>query len=136
LVRQGIPATVLVDSAAAALMSEGKVDLVITGGDRIAANGDTANKIGTLGLASLASRYNIPFYVAAPLSTVDRECPSGAGIPIEYRSGSEVERKAPGVGVYNPAFDVTPAELITGIVTEAGILMPPFEESIRRVVGE
>ena len=107
---------------------------MITGADRIAVNGDTANKIGTLALAVLADAFSIPFYVAAPLSTVDAGCISGDGIPIEERAASEIGRVAAGVDGYNPAFDVTPARLIRGIVTEAGILEPPYEQSIRSVL--
>ena len=133
----GIDVTLICDNTAAQVMREGRVQLVITGADRIAANGDTANKIGTYGLAVLAHAHGIPFYVAAPLSTFDVELPHGDGIPIEPRPGEEVTHTfgratAPeGVAVYNPAFDVTPAHLIAGIVTERGILKPPYEEAIR-----
>lgn len=133
----GIDVTLICDNTAAQVMREGRVQLVITGADRIAANGDTANKIGTYGLAVLAHAHGIPFYVAAPLSTFDVELPHGDGIPIEQRPGEEVTHTfgratAPeGVAVYNPAFDVTPAHLIAGIVTERGILKPPYEEAIR-----
>lgn len=135
LTRLRIPATVLVDSAAAALMHAGEVDVVVTGADRIAANGDAANKIGTLSLAQLAAQYSLPFYIAAPLSTFDATCESGDQIPIEQRNAAEVPRVATGVNVFNPAFDVTPRELIAGIVTEAGVLEPPYEESIRAALG-
>jgi methylthioribose-1-phosphate isomerase len=117
-------------------MKERRVDLVIVGADRIARNGDTANKIGTFGLAILAAHHGIPFYVAAPRSTFDFATPGGDAIPIEERSAGEVtgfrgERVAPdGAGVYNPAFDVTPARLITAFVTECGIVRPPYAESI------
>lgn len=130
--RAGIPVMVIPDSAAAAAMALGKVDLVIVGADRITANGDTANKIGTYALAVLAARHGIPFHVAAPASTVDLSLPRGRSIPIEERDAGEVRRgmgrlTAPeGVQVWNPAFDVTPAHLITSFVTDAGILRPPF----------
>ena len=137
LLQAGIDVTLICDNTAAQVMREGRVHLVITGADRIAANGDTANKIGTYGLAVLAHAHGIPFYVAAPLSTFDVDLPHGDRIPIEQRPGEEVTRAfgrltAPeGVAVYNPAFDVTPARLIAGIVTERGILKPPYEEAIR-----
>jgi methylthioribose-1-phosphate isomerase len=115
-------------------MAQGRVDLVIVGADRIAANGDVANKIGTYGLALLTKAHNLPFYVAAPRSTIDPSTASGAEIPIEERQASEIVTAA-GMAVYNPAFDVTPAELITGIVTDAGVLEPPYEEAIREVLG-
>ena len=114
----GIPHAVIADSAAAALMAAGEVDCVVTGADRIAANGDTANKIGTYSLAVLAAHHGIPFYVVAPTSTVDAETPTGADIPIEERSGAELTTR---FTARNPAFDVTPAELITAIVTEHGV---------------
>jgi methylthioribose-1-phosphate isomerase len=114
----GIPHAVIADSAAAALMAAGEVDCVVTGADRIAANGDTANKIGTYSLAVLAAHHGIPFYVVAPTSTVDPETPTGADIPIEERSGAELTTR---FTARNPAFDVTPAELITAIVTEHGV---------------
>ncbi len=131
LARHKIPATVLVDSAAATVLSTGRINFVIAGADRIAMNGDTANKIGTLGLANLARAYGVPFYIAAPLSTIDSNCENGAGIPIEERDPAEIARVAAGVKVFNPAFDVTPAKLIQGIVTEVGVLRPPFEDTIR-----
>jgi methylthioribose-1-phosphate isomerase len=127
LQQEGIPVTVLPDGAAAWLMRSKRVDLIVVGADRIAANGDAANKIGTYGLAVNARRHNVPFFVAAPTSTVDWDLPNGDCIPIEERSADEVThiagvRIAPeGVAVWNPAFDVTPAELITGIITEFGI---------------
>jgi methylthioribose-1-phosphate isomerase len=130
---RGIPVTVLVEGAAASLLAAGDVHAVLVGADRIAANGDTANKVGTLGLAILAQRYRIPFYVVAPSSTIDSGLADGAGIPIEQRAASEVARLggavtlAEGASVYNPAFDVTPAELITAIVTERGVHRPPFQ---------
>jgi methylthioribose-1-phosphate isomerase len=123
---------------AAALMSEGKVAAVIVGADRIAANGDTANKIGTHGVAILAKHFNIPFLVAAPISTIDLAIQSGKQIPIEQREPSEIangfgKRTAPeGVAFYNPAFDVTPADLITAIITEHGVAKPPFAQTLRR----
>ncbi len=136
LVQEGIPCTLITDSMAGHLMSKGEVDVVVVGADRIAANGDVVNKIGTYALAVLARRHGIPFYVAAPLSTFDPKIPDGSHIPIEERPADEVTgyrgtRWAPeGVTVRNPAFDVTPAELVTGIVTEKGIASPPYPESI------
>jgi methylthioribose-1-phosphate isomerase len=144
--RLGIDATVVVDGAAAALMSRGLVDLVIVGADRIAANGDVANKIGTYGLAVAARHHQIPFYVAAPASTVDLATANGEAITIEERDPGEVTdigklRIAPvGVVAYNPAFDVTPGRLVTAIVTEAGVARPPFRRSlpahVRRAAAE
>jgi methylthioribose-1-phosphate isomerase len=136
LVQEGIPCTLITDSMAGHLMARGEVDLVIVGADRIAANGDVANKIGTYPLAVLAKRHGIPFYVAAPLSTFDPRIPDGSHIPIEERPAAEVTgyrgaRWAPeGVSVRNPAFDVTPAELVTAIICEKGIASPPYGESI------
>ena len=136
LVQEGIPCTLITDSMAGHLMSRGEVDVVIVGADRIAANGDVANKIGTYPLAVLAKRHGIPFYVAAPLSTFDPKIPDGSQIPIEERPAAEVTgyrgtRWAPdGVSVRNPAFDVTPAELITAIISEKGIASPPYLETI------
>lgn len=128
---EGIPNTLVTDSTAATLMAAGKVDAVVVGCDRVAANGDTANKIGTLGLAVLARHYGVPMYVGMPTSTLDRRCPSGAEIPIEERDPAEVRGHrgvvwAADVPVYNPAFDVTPADLITAWVTERGVWRPPF----------
>jgi methylthioribose-1-phosphate isomerase len=125
-----VPCTLVTDSTAAALMAAGKIDAVTVGCDRVAANGDTANKIGTLGLAVLAKHYGVPFYVAMPMSTLDPNCPDGTHIPIEERSASEVlgygdVRWAADVPVYNPSFDVTPAALITAWVTEHGLWTPP-----------
>ena len=117
----GIPHAVIADSAAASLMAAGEVDCVVTGADRIAANGDTANKIGTYSLAVLAAHHDIPFFVVAPTSTVDPDTPSGAEIPIEERAGDELTTR---FAARNPAFDVTPAELITAIVTEHGVRQP------------
>jgi methylthioribose-1-phosphate isomerase len=117
----GIPHTVIADSAAGSLMASGEVDCVVTGADRIAANGDTANKIGTYSLAVLAAHHGLPFYVVAPTSTVDPRTPTGADIPIEHRAPGELTSRFP---AHNPAFDVTPAELITAIVTEQGVQSP------------
>jgi methylthioribose-1-phosphate isomerase len=136
LQRLGIPMTLIPDGAAASAMAAGRIDLVVVGADRIAANGDTANKVGTYPLAVLARRHRVPFYVVAPTSTVDRATPSGADIPIEQRAPEEVTSVlgtpvAPeGTPVWNPAFDVTPAELVTAIVTERGIARPPYERSL------
>jgi methylthioribose-1-phosphate isomerase len=132
----GVEAVLIVDSAAAVAMREHRIDLVIVGADRIARNGDTANKVGTYSLAILAAHHGIPFYVAAPRSTFDFSIGSGAEIPIEERSAEEVasfrgQRVAPeGAAVYNPAFDVTPGHLITAFVTECGIVRPPYGDSI------
>jgi len=139
LLQEGIPATLIADSVAATLMRDGKISLVVVGADRIAANGDSANKIGTFMLSVVAQRYKVPFYVAAPVSTIDFACPGGGAIVIEERNADEVTciegvRVAPeGIRVYNPAFDVTPAENITAIVTEQGILYPPFSGAISRL---
>jgi len=139
--REGVPYTLIPDGSAGFLMQQGRVDLVITGADRIAANGDTANKIGTYSLAVLAEAHGIPFYIAAPGSTVDLRTPTGSDIVIEERDADEVRtcgghRTAPeGAPVYNPAFDVTPAAYITGIVTELGVLRPPYEESLKLSFG-
>jgi methylthioribose-1-phosphate isomerase len=123
----GVPHAVIVDSAAASLMASGEVDCVITGADRIAANGDTANKIGTYSLAVLAHHHGLPLYVVAPSSTVDLETPNGAAIPIEERDPGEVTSR---FTARNPAFDVTPAELIAAIVTEVGVHRPPYAASL------
>ena len=128
----GIPHRVVADSAAGSLMAQGRVDRVIVGADRIAANGDVANKVGTYPLAVLADRHDVPFYVAAPLSTIDPATPDGGAIPIEERDPAEVVAAG---DAFNPAFDVTPAELVTAIVTEAGVLEPPYSASIARVLG-
>jgi methylthioribose-1-phosphate isomerase len=130
LARAGIPYRLITDSSAGTLMARGMVDRVVVGADRIAANGDVANKVGTYPLAVLAQRHGVPFYVAAPLSTVDPATPSGDAIPIEERDAGEV---APGQPALNFAFDVTPAELVTAIVTEAGVLEAPYEEAIAAV---
>ncbi len=142
MLRLGVPHRVVTDSMVGALMSRGVVDRVVVGADRIAANGDAANKIGTYTVAVLAHRHGVPFYVAAPLSTVDPRTPSGAEIPIEERAGEEVtdlagRRISPaGSAGFNLAFDVTPAELIAGIVTEVGVLLPPYVESIAAALGD
>ena len=129
-VQDGIPITLITDSMAAHCMKQGLIDAVVVGADRIAANGDTANKIGTYSLAIVAKAHNVPFFVAAPLSTIDFDLPSGSQIPIEERHPSEIYQigetviSPPGVEFYNPAFDVTPAELITGIITEKAVVVP------------
>jgi methylthioribose-1-phosphate isomerase len=141
LIRRGVPVTLICDNMAAQVMKEGKVQLVVVGADRIAANGDTANKIGTYGVAVLAHAHGIPFYVAAPSSTFDLTIADGAAIPIEQRDPREVthglgRQTAPeGVAVYNPAFDVTPAALIAGIITERGIIQPVNARSIGALLG-
>ena len=138
LMREAIPCTLIADNMAGFLMQRGEVDLVIVGADRIAANGDTANKIGTYAIAVLARAHGIPLYIAAPLSTIDPALADGGLIPIEERDPAELThccgiRTAPeGVSVWNPAFDVTPHGLITAIVTEAGVIRPPFAEGIRK----
>lgn len=131
LAENGIPVTLQCDGMAASLMASGRINSVFVGADRIASNGDTANKIGTLGVAIIAKHFGIPFYVCAPISTVDFECPNGESIVIEQRSGREItemhyakKMTHPGAKIYNPAFDVTPAGLITAIITEKGILKP------------
>ncbi|HBV96482.1 MAG: methylthioribose-1-phosphate isomerase [Peptococcaceae bacterium BICA1-7] len=137
MLQEGIPVTLITDNMAGHLMSRGMVDLVVVGSDRIAANGDVANKIGTYGVAVLAREHGLPFYVAAPFSTIDISLGSGSGIPIEERNPDEVThiggvRMAPeGVRVWNPAFDVTPARLVSAIITERGILRAPYEKAIR-----
>ena len=140
LQRRGVPVTLICDGMAAQVMKERKIDLVVVGADRIAANGDTANKIGTYGVALLAKAHGIPFYVAAPSSTFDRTLDDGSAIPIEQRDPREVTHgygraTAPeGVDVYNPAFDVTPADLIAGIITERGVIRPVDAASIRAML--
>lgn len=137
LMQEGIPVTVIADNMAAVLMREGKIDCVVVGADRIAANGDTANKIGTYNVAVLAKHHGIPFYVAAPFSTIDMSLPDGSGIPIEERALQEVThldgvRIAPeDAHVWNPAFDVTPNALITAIITEKGVVRQPYKENLR-----
>jgi len=141
LMHDGIPVTLIADNMAGHMMARGEVDAVVVGADRIARNGDVANKIGTYSVAVLARENGIPFYVAAPLSTVDLRTPSGAQIPIEERSPDEVthhggRRLAPvGVEVRNPAFDVTPARYVAAIVTEAGVARAPYEQSLAALVG-
>ena len=130
LSRAGIPFRVVADSSAASLMARGLVDRIVVGADRIAANGDVANKIGTYPLAVLAARHDLPFYVAAPVSTLDPDTARGDDIPIEERDPGEV---ADGMPALNPAFDVTPAELVSAIFTEAGVLEPPYDEAIAGV---
>jgi methylthioribose-1-phosphate isomerase len=137
----GIDSTLICDNMAAVVMREGRVQVVVTGADRIAANGDTANKIGTYGVAVLAHAHGIPFYVAAPTTTFDLSLPDGGGIPIEERNPEEV-RSLQGrptapleMPVYNPAFDVTPARLIAGIITDRGLIAPVTAENVLRVVG-
>jgi methylthioribose-1-phosphate isomerase len=141
LVDAGIPVTVLAEGAAGAAMARGMVEAVLVGCDRVARNGDTANKIGTYGLSVLARSHGIPFYVVGPLSSFDPQAADGDRIVIEERSADEL-RSLGGVQVapataqaWNPAFDVTPAELITGFVTDAGVLRPPFTESIPQALG-
>ena len=140
LMKDGIPTTLIADNMAGALMRLGRVNAVVVGADRIAANGDVANKIGTYSVAVLAHEHNIPFYVAAPISTVDLETPDGSKIPIEQRVGHGSyshlagKRIAPeGVGVENPAFDVTPAKYMAAIITERGIARAPYAESLREL---
>jgi methylthioribose-1-phosphate isomerase len=139
LQQNGIPVTVICDNMAATVMSEGKVAAVIVGTDRVAANGDVANKIGTLGVAILARHYNIPFYVAAPTSSIDLSLPTGKQIPIEQRDAREVTEgmgrttAPPAAQVYNPAFDVTPANLVTAIITEHGVAVAPYEASLKNM---
>ncbi len=136
MVQEGIPATLITDNMAGWFMSQGLVDAAIVGADRIAANGDVANKIGTYSVAVLAGAHGIPFYVAAPRSTIDLEAKSGRDIVIEERAADEIRRPyglelaPPGIKVANPAFDVTPARLITAIITEAGVARPPYEDSL------
>jgi methylthioribose-1-phosphate isomerase len=136
----GVDVTLICDNMASHVMKEGKVQAVLTGCDRVAANGDTANKIGTSGLAILAKHYGTPFYICAPLSTIDFDCETGEHIPIEVRDPEEIttawyeKRMAPeNVKAYNPAFDITDHELITGIVTEKGIAYPPYKESLAQL---
>jgi methylthioribose-1-phosphate isomerase len=142
LTRAGIPATLITDNMAGHFMQRGEVDLVVVGADRIARNGDAANKIGTYGVAVLARAHGIPFYVAAPISTLDLSLNSGKEIPIEERAQTEVteiagRRVAPaGMRAANPAFDVTPASYLDGIITERGVARAPYEESLPRLAGE
>ncbi len=142
LMEEGIPATLIPDSVAATLIRDGKINRIIVGADRIAANGDTANKIGTFMLSVVANKYNVPFYVAAPISTIDFEMMTGAEIEIEERPEEEVTmigetRIAPiGIKVFNPAFDVTPNEHITAIITDRGVVLPPFDENLKKLLEE
>ena len=140
LVQAGIPVTLVCDGMSGHMMQKGMVDAVIVGADRIASNGDTANKIGTYNLALAAKAHGVPFYVAAPSSTFDLSLASGGGIPIEEREADEVlgvdgVRYAPeGVKVYNPGFDVTPASCITAIITERGVVFPPFSANLKALL--
>jgi methylthioribose-1-phosphate isomerase len=142
LMKDNIPTTVLCDNMSASLMAQGRIQAVIVGADRIAANGDTANKIGTYALAILAKEHGIPFYVAAPFNTIDIATTTGEAIPIEQRNPRElthfngVQITPDGVGIENPAFDVTPAKYIAAIITERGVLRAPFTESIRNLTTE
>jgi methylthioribose-1-phosphate isomerase len=142
LMKDGIPTTVISDNMAGAMMSYGKIEAIVVGADRIAANGDVANKIGTYTVAVLAKEHRIPFYVAAPISTVDLATPDGSGIPIENRNVKEVSHIAgkqmvpDGVEIENPAFDVTPAKYVTAIITERGIARAPYEDSLRKLAEE
>ncbi len=137
LLQAGFDVTLICDTTAAFLMQQGRIDCVLVGADRIAANGDVANKVGTYSLAVLANYHRVPFYVAAPSSTLDLECPTGAEIPIEERQADEViagfgVQTAPsGIKVYNPAFDITPHELISALITEKGVMTPPLAEKLR-----
>ncbi len=141
LLRDGIETVLIADVAAGGLLHAGEIDLVIVGADRVAANGDVANKVGTYGVAVLAHENRVPFYVAAPTSTIDLDCPDGRSIPIEERSADEIvfwggTRSAPvGVGVRNPAFDVTPARYVSAIVTERGIARAPYTETLAKICG-
>lgn len=139
LVKEEIPAKLIADNAAATLIRDGKIDLILVGADRIALNGDTANKIGTFMLSVIAKQYNVPFYIVAPVTTIDFDIETGEEIDIEERSSDEVthvygNRVAPvGIDVYNPAFDVTPNENITGIITEKGIVKAPFKDNMLKL---
>ena len=141
LMKDGIPTTVISDNMAGAMMRQGKIGAIVVGADRIAANGDVANKIGTYTVAVLAKENGIPFYVAAPISTVDMACPDGSKIPIEQRNTREVshiggKQMVPdGVSIENPAFDVTPAKYVAAIITERGIARAPYDESLRSLAG-
>jgi len=142
LMEDGIPVTLISDNMAASVMRRGETDAVLVGADRIAANGDTANKIGTYGLAVLAAYHRVPFYVVAPSSTIDLSLTTGEQIPIEERHGDEVRQfrgvyfTVPDAPVFNPAFDVTPHELITAIITEKGIIRPPFNDNLALAFGD
>ena len=141
LMKDGIPTTVISDNMAGAMMHQGKIAAIIVGADRIAANGDVANKIGTYTVAILAKEHGIPFYVAAPISTVDMACPDGGHIPIEQRNPKEVTHIAgkqmvpDGVAIENPAFDVTPAKYVAAIITEKGIARAPYGQSLQKLAG-
>jgi methylthioribose-1-phosphate isomerase len=141
LMKDGIPTTVISDNMAGAMMKQGKIGAIVVGADRIAANGDVANKIGTYTVAVLAKENGIPFYVAAPISTVDLACPDGDRIPIEQRNPMEVTHIAGkqmtpnGVSIENPAFDVTPAKYVAAIITERGLAREPYRESLERLAG-
>jgi methylthioribose-1-phosphate isomerase len=142
LVRDHIPTTVIAESMAGPLMRQGGIDVVVVGADRIARNGDVANKIGTYTVAMMARAHGVPFYVAAPLSTIDLATADGSAIPIEQRSAREITHLGPvqlapdGASVWNPAFDITPHDLVTGIITEKGIAHPPYEQSLQALFGE
>lgn len=142
LMKDGIPTTVISDNMAGAMMRQGKIKAIVVGADRIASNGDVANKIGTYTVAVLAKEHGIPFYVAAPISTVDLACPDGSQIPIEQRNAKEVTHIAgkqmvpDGVSIENPAFDVTPAQYVAAIITERGIARPPFDNSLRELAAQ
>src|SRR6202041_2377355 len=137
MMKDGIPTTVISDSMAGVMMQKGKIGAIVVGADRVAANGDVANKVGTYTVAVMAKEHNIPFYVAAPISTVDLATPDGSKIPIEQRNPREVthiggkQMTPDGVGIENPAFDVTPAKYVDAIITERGIARPPYDESLR-----
>ena len=140
--KEKIPATLVTDNMAGYLMQQHKVDAVVVGCDRVAANGDVANKIGTYMIAVLAKRHGVPFYVAGPTSSIDIDCPSGKDIPIEQRDPKEVSHMLGkplgpvGMKVFNPAFDVTAHELVTAIITEKGVVNPPYQKNIRIHVGD
>ncbi len=142
LMKDGIPTTVISDNMAGAMMNQGKIGAIVVGADRIAANGDVANKIGTYTVAVLAKEHSIPFYVAAPFSTIDLDTPDGSKIPIEQRNPREVTHFAgkavtpEGVEIENPAFDVTPARFVTAIITERGIVRAPYQETLRKLSEE
>jgi methylthioribose-1-phosphate isomerase len=142
LVRDKVPTTIITESMAGPLMQQGGIDFIVVGADRIAANGDFANKVGTYTVAVMAGTHHVPFYVAAPLSTIDLATPDGSGIPIEQRAAREMThvgtlRVAPdGARIWNPAFDVTPHRFVTGIITEKGIARPPYEESLKALFDQ
>jgi len=142
LKKEKIPATLITDNMAGYLMDKGRVDAVVVGCDRVAANGDVANKIGTYSIAVLAQRHAIPFYVAGPTSSIDMDCPSGKDIPIEQRDPKEVSHifgralTPKGIKIFNPAFDVTSHDLISALITEKGVIRPPFRKNLRTHVGD